>query len=898
MSGIAHIGSFSLRIQRLSQWLMIRPSEGKALGYLCLLALANGLGMAFGRGSSDALFFKRFGVEYLPHMFFLTSILLVLFSTIYVEFTDRVRPARMLLAMLLILAIFLSASWAFMATGRNTAPFAIYFLGVSVASEMFIVHFNLYISQFFDFNQAKRLTPLIDAAARLGRVLGGLLLVLVAKKLPTEASALLWVGVIVCSMSMIGLYHRGERRRPQLPMIRKRIPFSDVREGLRFARHSPLLQLTGAGVFLLIILISIQDYVASTIITHHYTNDQELAAFFGWFFAFTNALVLLLQIGMTSRLLRRFGLKVVNLIFPCSTALSFGLLSISASFIPALIGRFNYMGMMPAFRASVFNLFYSALPSYIQGRARAMVIGLILPLGLGSAGLLLLWVPKDMVGQPLAFAGLLLSLLYLYVKIRKNQAYSETLLSLIQRQVFSDKQPAVEGVGRFSAEVAQRIADLVLNSSNVEAARAYASLLIEHAPEVAAALLQQRLNQLSPTIIEYLMQQLAASALPQWREAVHAALQHQNARVRIAAAALVEAQGEETLLPPLLQNWLQENNPRLQAQAARIMLKHANLRAADAAETALVCLLQGEPGAQICALNAVAELGDPARHKQASTLLNATANRVRAAAVRCCAAISDNEAERFDILCSAVKDENAAVRIAAAQTLGRMTDTETRLALLQALLCDAEFAVRRAAQLAAPNCMPQTAAAYASALTTYYDQFFLQTLLCKYLAQSGLSEKSELLDGVAQTHLSAAYDKKALMQQLQNDHDTGKQFLCLVLAEDSQQHIDLVLEILSLSDTSGVMASVQAALHSENRRLRAQALESLRNVASSKFLLDLCAFIESEIDDEALPQRWPQLPISGPEALQWCARHGSAWLRQCAMALLSKIPVNAERKKS
>jgi len=403
--------------------------------------------------------------------------------------------------------------------------------------------------------------------------------------------------------------------------------------------------------------------------------------------------------------------------------------------------------------------------------------------------------------------------------------------------------------------------------------------------------LLEELNCLPPQVIEYLMQQLASSNLPQWREAVHAALQHDNARVRIAAATLVEAQGEQALLPPLLQLWLQENNPRLQAQAARIMLTHPNLLAPDAAEATLLSLLQGEPSAQVCALNALAELGDPARCKQASALLDAPANRVRAAALRCYATLSEDEAARIAVLRNAMKDAHAAVRIAAAQMLAHITEAEERLALLQDLLRDPEFAVRRAAQLAAPACMPQTAAAYASALTTYDHQFYLQTLLCKHLAQSPLSEKNALLQRVAQTHLRAAYDKKALALQFETDRSMGKQFLGLVLAEDIQQHIALILEILSLNDCSGVMASVQAALLSENRRLRAQALESLRNIADSKFLLDFCAFLEAEIDHAALPQRLLHAPISGLEALQWCANHGSAWLRQCATALLNEPTV-------
>ena len=864
---------------------MIRPSEGRTLAYLGLLALANGLGFAFGRGSSDALFFKRFGVEYLPHMFFLTSVFLVVFSTVYVEFTDRVRPARMLLSIFFVLAAFLLLSWVFMAHGSSTLAFAAYFLGVSVAAEIIGVHFSLYASQFFDFNQTKRLTPLIEAVARLGRVLGGLLLVLVAKNWPTEVAALIWLGVIICLMGIVALRHHGEPHRPKLPSVRRRAPFADVREGLRFARHSPLLQLTGAGVFLMIILISILDYVASTIITNHYQSTQDLAAFFGWFYAITNAAVLLAQLALANHMVHRFGMKVVNLIFPCTTAASFALLSLSASFIPALIGRFNYMGLMPAFRTPVFNLFYSALPRYIQGRARAMSVGLILPLGLACAGLLLLWVPKSMLGQPLAMAGLALSFLYIYIKYRKHQVYSKTLLALIQHQVFSDKSP-IQGIGRFSEELAQRVVTLVRQAESLESARTYVDLLIEHATESAAALLRQDLHTLPAPTVAYLMAQLAPSALAPWRAALQNALHHENTAVRIAATQLIEARGEQASLLPLLNEWLSASNPALQTQALRILLQHPDLQPTATAEACLSNLLQGEAEAQIKALSALEALADTRRLQQASTLRDAPNPAVRAAALRCCVVMSADAAQRYALLQQAAQAPEGIVRAAAAHMLSHLAEAETRLALLQDLLRDPEFSVRRAAQVAVDACMPQTAQEFTQALTAYADQFALQTQLCTHLAGAALEERDSLLLAVAQAHLSAAYDKKALTLRCPSAPSVEMRFLHLLLKEDIQQHVDLILEILCLLDRSPVMLSVQAALKSENRRLRAQALESLHNAAHEKWMLDLCAFLESELDNAPLPHHSPGLPRSDAETLQWCTRHGSVWLRQCASRLL------------
>lgn len=68
-------------------------------------------GMAIGRGTTDALFFKRFGIEYLPLMCIIQSLLLATVRTLYAAFADRVPAESFIKTLFAILAVLVAASW-------------------------------------------------------------------------------------------------------------------------------------------------------------------------------------------------------------------------------------------------------------------------------------------------------------------------------------------------------------------------------------------------------------------------------------------------------------------------------------------------------------------------------------------------------------------------------------------------------------------------------------------------------------------------------------------------------------------------------------------------------------------------------------------------------------------
>ena len=847
--------------RRLSSWLLIRNGEERAVLYLSVLYLTVGLGMAIGRSSSDALLFKRFGVEFLPQMFFLTSLLLVVFSAAYAEFADRMHPARMFKYVVALTGIFLVVTWGAMQSSEGKIAFAVYFLGYGVVSEILVVHFNLYASGFLDLSQSKRLSPLINAASRLGGVAGGVTLGLLSSRFPIEHMALVWALTLVVAFLLIAAYHRGERRlrAKARPLKKHAKPLAHIREGLEFARRSSLLQIAGLSLFVMIVLISTQDYLVSTILTRHFRDERDLAAFFGWFFAFTNFVVLLLQMLTTNRLLRRFGLKMVSLIFPWSTAASFALLSLSASFFPAVIGRFNYTGIMPAFRNPAANLFYSALPSYMQGRARALSIGLILPLGLAVSGLLLMLVPKESVGKSLAVFGLLLSFVYIYLKVVKNRIYAASLAQLIQQQVFAGTGRELEETGPLDERVVRELKQLLRQTEAGDDYLAYAEFLLRGAPQEAGAILLETLAARSVSVQDRLLPRIAELASQGWREFARRCLDAEDPHLRSTALTVLAECGDADALHAI-QEWLVHANPRLRAAAARACFAVQDPALHENAERVLHTMLYAEmPGTIIAALSVARGLQLSSQAGAVRTLLQHPDAGVRAAAIAAAGAVGD-ASERLIQLARALQDENATVR--------------------------------RAAEKHAAALMPATEAEYATALDAYFSHFRMQALLASCLAQSDLAQRKALLLAIARRHLQRAWDKKSVALQTVSlaQRTSAKQadetnFLRLVLNEEVQRHIAFALDILALLDEARMARYISAALASQDRRLRAQALESLRHIENNALVEWLLPLIEAAHDGARWEHAVPDMPHDIYEMIAWCKRQGGEWLHQCAVSM-------------
>ena len=77
-------------LRHFANSILIKDSELKQVAYFFLFFVILGCGTALGRGATDVLFFKRYGIEYLPQMYILLSFVLCGVSLAYAAYADRI----------------------------------------------------------------------------------------------------------------------------------------------------------------------------------------------------------------------------------------------------------------------------------------------------------------------------------------------------------------------------------------------------------------------------------------------------------------------------------------------------------------------------------------------------------------------------------------------------------------------------------------------------------------------------------------------------------------------------------------------------------------------------------------------------------------------------------------
>ena len=880
-----------------SGMLMLRQGEGRLVSFLAVLAALTGFGLAVGRASSDALFFKLYGVDYLPQMYTLIALVLMPVSLGYAAFVDRLTPYRMFVYMLLGFVAMVGLSWLGMTMVGGNAGIALYFIAYGVISELLLTHFCFYAVGFFDTQQAKRLLPSVMAISRLGATLGGVLIGLLGSGMATEHTALVWTVCLTVALVLVAWRHRGEPTHSVIKRGRASTPVQMVREGLMFSRQSPLMRVTGLGMFLLVLLLCVQEYLVGKIFVQHYPDERQLAAFFGWFSAILNGSVLVIQLFFSGRLIRRFGLKTMNLIYPVTTLLSFGLLTISAGYLAAVLGRINTAGILPGFRNTAAGFFFQALPGYMQGRARALITGLVLPFGLLGAALFLWLVPHDAPVEWVAGSGLVFAVALFWVKLKKNDAYGDSLVELIGQSVFAEHSGDVAEMGGLDRDAAFSLAGFMRQAGSIPVLINYADMLESLALEHAGAAMLDVFSDQSPKYQDQLLIRIARLAPPGWEAVAWEASKHGDQHLAETTARLLLAADYPAAMVNA-REWLDAPSPRLRSAAAVGCLHgEASGLKAKAREVMKTLLTSLIPSNHLAALGALAAMPHEDLLPFIHPMLTYEDARARALALKVWSRCPQNEeSEAVKILDAAIGDSSHEVRAEAIRAAAYLQLPDMpALDWLGTALRDPDYRVRQAARECAKTFLPKRREEWVKALAERETDFDLQHVMVSEFTASDIESKTPILRQLSQHHVQHARDKLVIMENISDMEQASSQefkLLSQVLREEARRHLDAVLHILGSLDQSLQMSYIRAGLASRDKHLWAQALESAMQLKKEgRLFRELAILFEAEREGTALGGEPPGGKGAFTAWIQWCQENGSGWLAECAEMLSGKEQV-------
>ncbi len=875
----------------------VRPGERRLAAYLVLTFFLLSAGLAVGRGSADALFFKRYGIEYLPLVFLALSGLLAAAGTVYAAFVDRVPAERSGLVIGIVLVVLLAAGWWGMTATQAEALYPAYYLTYEVASELLLVHAPLYLSQNLDTQAAKRLSPLVFAGGQVGTVSGGLLLGLAAGHVEVQDLLLVWAGLLVAGIAATVLWHRRRGasayyRAPRREARPLGAAAGQVAAGVRLARHSPLVRRASLSLFFLVIAFYVLAYAVNRVYTETFPGEAELAAFFGALIAVNSLLALLLQVFVTGRLVDRIGLRRANLVFPLTLIASYAALLVHFALPSAVAASVSKDAVMPGVRNPVRAMFLNVMPQGLQGRARAVQVLLVMPLALAVSGAVL-WLVQGL-DAPLLFLvpGALAAALYLFYSHRMSQAYAGTILEHLQARVCLPPDDLAQGMRGAGTDAFAALGRGVEHPDE-EVAVSFARVLVASFPERAAPVLLARMGGMSDAGADRLVRVLStvpAGLRPVLWDRARAGDPHLRATVLRALASQPDA-----FFAAEVRQTLAAQNPRLAAAAV-----HGALRLADASPrpTGLQVwrgLLEGAVDGRLAALDLIVDLGrvDLAERERLRegyraafrSLLDLDEETVSLRVLRSLAAWDGPPLpEIASAVVALAAGSNPLSRAAAVSAARWLPAVERREAIAREALADGHQRVRDAATELLLG------GATGAAFRDLAQRWIILGRQGSPRAQATLLE-ALMVQGLPQSMLVAAARARAAdarwleeaLSRVEAAVRSGHRRFALLeqtLRERVAQTVDVALLALQGSGDGGAFAAVRAALRSGDTRFRADAREALANLADRE-VAGLLAGVLRDPEDRlraAAPGRFRD----ADEAVRWCAVHGDPWLSACA----------------
>ena len=886
-------------MQRLAALLLIRQGEGQRATFFMLFFLLMGAGLAVGKGSADALFIKRYGVEYFPVVYMFLSVHLAAVCLLYAAYVDRLPSEKFFRFIFIAQLVVLAAITLVINLYDYDLVYPLYYIVYAISSELLIVHGALYIGQNYDTLQAKRLTPLIFAGYQTGMIIGGLVLIFFVPAIGLNFAPVVWALLVVSALLMLQLWHVSKGASPfyfhlgKSSKSRMCLAIDEIKEGFEFTRKTALLKNASWALFFMVITFYMLSYSAHTIYTKTFDNEAELTSFFGILVVSTNVLAMLIQVLVSNRIVDRFGIRKANYIYPTTTVLSFAFLLFHPGFYAALFASFNRETIMPAIRTPTRQLFFNILPDHIKGRARAISVAIVMPVALFVCGGMILLVKHVEGITPVAITGLVLGMLYLWYAVKMGQTYIATLLKSMREKLYlpDDEQIAF---GDSGGEVLQTMQQ-GLDSDITEVSLCYAKSMLKAYPDEAVALILERVKSIDIKTADQMIKLIGSTAGQYHIDELEAAMQSCDDHLRATIFELL-IRSSEANRREIIASGLHSENPRKQVKAIAAVFSFSEETLRQDALAIWHGMLESDSRKQYAAMHLLSVMADDetvtiGREELTSlkqkyltvipTLLQTTDVQRRISLIHslkhCRSMLPETIAET---LLQDIDHDLPAMRAAIASILHLLLDEDALEERLWQVLADGHPDVRQAGLCVLLGEDENVDSLYRDWLlvndrgTPRAHKVLLEKLITGTASYSMLDEIIRVKADYSAVLLCAIDTLKKI------DRTPALELMLIALSERQSQVNDLILMALQPLIDAETLQIIRAGLNSRDERHIANAIEALAgfdNEATMQLVTHLVNGECIKVVKQGVGHRF----ADKTEVLEWCASTHDWWLKLC-----------------
>ena len=419
-----------------------RGEWGLALFLYFLLTLMVGADWV-GKLGADALFVKRYGVQYVPWMYVITPIAMLAVSALIFFFIDRMRRRTMLLVYVASVAIFsIVLQYAITTNAAGSIVQPISYVFAHGVKETIYILFWVYAGNLYDAEQSKRLFPFFAGSVLVGKIAGGFVGAAIAPIIHAEnfigAQA---VGFVVCFIAL-ALY-RGLPEGRGGPVQDKHRPggvratVSESVDGYKAVVSDPLLRTFGVGVFFWYFLMQFANFLyllgldqSSASEATKIGQEDTFSRLYASVYTSSSLVALFIQSFVTSALFRRIGIAWMLFLLPLWYLGTYAAAAWSPAGLTLVTGVALQLGeriWIPAIHRPATELVYSQVSAIIRPRARAFLSGGVNAFGNMAAAVGLIVGLRYSDVQLLLATGTGLSLVYVYNALHTRRVFGRRI---------------------------------------------------------------------------------------------------------------------------------------------------------------------------------------------------------------------------------------------------------------------------------------------------------------------------------------------------------------------------------------------------------------------------------------------------------------------------------------
>ncbi len=379
----------------LSKVVDVRPEETSSsiLLFLYFFFITSSAGII--KPVKISLFLDQLTFEKLPFAYLLTAVFMGFFVSLN---TRLLRAMKRHVYISLSLAFFMGSLlifWFLLQMGWRWVYY-VYWLWSEIFMVTTVTQFWILVNDIYHPRQAKRLIGFLVSGGLLGGICGSLLSSALAGVVKTEGLLLIcpvMLGVGLVVIFFVKRFQREEvKGRPGKTDERKKQKVGYV-ESFRLLRKSRHLIFLSGIMVSAIIVTTLIDFQFSSVVEYRFMDEKDAqTAFFGLFFAGLMIFSFLFHTFLTSRILRRFGIRIALLIAPflllAGSAVVF--LFMGVLFWWAIFLKGADKSLAHSLNQSVRELLYIPIPPEIKYKAKVFIDMFVNKLARGIGALLIL----------------------------------------------------------------------------------------------------------------------------------------------------------------------------------------------------------------------------------------------------------------------------------------------------------------------------------------------------------------------------------------------------------------------------------------------------------------------------------------------------------------------------